>query len=695
RSTALGLRAETCASPCMLKRNGKVATKDDQLNLFDFAGTRERENLSDAIRTNGRRPLAGIPAEDGSRDGGDRHVNGSAVRSAGENNRRNGSAHPTARNGTEADAAAGTRPGLGDDSGEIHSSPTGREPELNARNYRIRAEDRLGDGSLKQKFRDNIATIELVRRLDAESRGASEDEKRVLVKYVGWGGTPQVFASPLPAEWRSEGEELKALLTPEEYGAARASTLNAHYTAATVVSAIYHAVQHMGFTAGRILEPAAGIGHFFGLMPEKMSARSTLTGIEVDPLTAAIARQLYPDADIRAQGFEAASLPDDSFDLAISNVPFGDYKLHDPQFNDRNFLVHDYFFAKAVQHVRPGGLIAFITSRGTLDKVNSGLRDYLTAKVDLLGAIRLPNTAFKKNANTEVTTDIVFLRKLRDGEQPTGPAWQNLAEHVNQGGEVFQINEYFAAHPHMMLGQMANAGTMYRSNEPALVPDGRDLASALAEAVAALPRGIYLAAEQEISQLQSPPILKAPDNVKENAFTIVDGTIAIRTGGTLTPVANLPDETARRIRGMIKVREAVREVLRTQLDDREEDEVRDTRRQLNVLYDHFVSRFGPINESANRRTFRGDPDCPLLCSLEEYDEDTKRATKAAIFRERTIQQPQPARAAESPRDALVLSLNETGRVDLARMEALLGRSPEQFLPEIKGLVFLNPETREW
>ncbi len=584
---------------------------------------------------------------------------------------------------------------MGDDSGEIHSSPTGREPELNARNYRIRAEDRLGDGSLKQKFRDNIATIELVRRLDAESRGASEDEKRVLVKYVGWGGTPQVFASPLPAEWRSEGEELKALLTPEEYGAARASTLNAHYTAATVVSAIYHAVQHMGFTAGRILEPAAGIGHFFGLMPEKMSARSTLTGIEVDPLTAAIARQLYPDADIRAQGFEAASLPDDSFDLAISNVPFGDYKLHDPQFNDRNFLVHDYFFAKAVQHVRPGGLIAFITSRGTLDKVNSGLRDYLTAKVDLLGAIRLPNTAFKKNANTEVTTDIVFLRKLRDGEQPTGPAWQNLAEHVNQGGEVFQINEYFAAHPHMMLGQMANAGTMYRSNEPALVPDGRDLASALAEAVAALPRGIYLAAEQEISQLQSPPILKAPDNVKENAFTIVDGTIAIRTGGTLTPVANLPDETARRIRGMIKVREAVREVLRTQLDDREEDEVRDTRRQLNVLYDHFVSRFGPINESANRRTFRGDPDCPLLCSLEEYDEDTKRATKAAIFRERTIQQPQPARAAESPRDALVLSLNETGRVDLARMEALLGRSPEQFLPEIKGLVFLNPETREW
>ena len=584
---------------------------------------------------------------------------------------------------------------MGDDSGEIHSSPTGGEPELNARNYRIRAEDRLGDGSLKQKFRDNIAAIELVRRLDAEGRGASEDGKRVLVKYVGWGGIPQVFASPLPQEWRTEGEELKALLAPDEYEAARASTLNAHYTSATIISGIYDALDRMGFDGGRIVEPALGIGHFFGLMPDEVGARSHLTGIEVDPLTAAIAQQLYPDADIRAQGFESVVLPNESFDLAISNVPFGEYKLHDPQFNDRNFLVHDYFFAKTVEHVRAGGLIAFITSKGTLDKVNSSLRGYLAEKVDFVGAIRLPNTAFKKNANTEVTADIVFLRKLADGEKASGPAWLNLAEHVNRDGVRFQINEYFAAHPHMMLGQMANAGTMYRSNEPALVPDGRDLATALAEAVAALPQRIYRAAEHETPQLQSPAVVIAPDNVKENAFTIIDGAIAIRTGSTLTLVANLPDETARRIRGMIKVREAVREVLRTQLDDRGEDEVRDTRRQLNVLYDHFVSRFRAINERANRRAFRGDPDCPLLCSLEEYDEDTKRATKAAIFRERTIQQPQPARAAESPRDALVLSLNETGRVDLARMEALLGRSPEQFLPELKGLVFRNSETRQW
>jgi len=583
---------------------------------------------------------------------------------------------------------------VGDDSGEIHSAPA-RRRELNPRNYRIDPEDRLGDGSLKHKFRDNIAAIRLVRQLQLEERSATDDEKRLLVKYVGWGGIPQVFASPPPAEWRSEGEELKALLTPAEYDAARATTLNAHYTSATVISAIYAALDRLGFEGGRILEPALGIGHFFGLIPEEISARSRLSGIEIDPVTAAVAQQLYPDADIRAQGYESAVLPNESFDLVISNVPFGDYKLHDPQFNDRNFLVHDYFFAKTVEHVRPGGLIAFITSKGTLDKVNSSLREYLAEKVDFVGAIRLPNTAFKKNANTEVTADIVFLRRLADSEKASGPVWLNLAEHVNAAGVTFQINEYFAAHPQMMLGQMAHAGTMYRSNEPALVPDGRDLASALAEAVVALPQSIYRRAEHEALQLQSAPILMAPDNVKENAFTIVEGTIAIRTGSTLTPIANLPDETARRIRGMIKVREAVRAVLRTQLENRSEDEVRDTRRQLNVLYDQFVSRFGAINESANRRAFRGDPDCPLLCSLEEYDDDTKRATKAAIFRERTIQQPQPARAAESPRDALVLSLNETGRVGLARMEALLSRSPEQFLPELKGLVFRNPETGEW
>jgi N12 class adenine-specific DNA methylase len=584
---------------------------------------------------------------------------------------------------------------LGDDSGEIHSSTAGRESELNTRNYRIRAEDRLGDGSLKQKCRDNFAAIELVRRLDADNRSATDEEKRILVKYVGWGGIPQVFASPLSTEWKTEGERLKLLLTSEEYEAARASTLNAHYTSPTVISAIYDAVQQIGFTSGRVLEPALGVGNFFGLMPAEMSAHSRLTGVEIDPLTARIARHLYPDADIRAQGFETAALGVGSFDLAISNVPFGDYKLHDPSFNEHNFLVHDYFFAKAVENIRPGGLLAFVTSKGTLDKLNSSLRGYLADKVDFVGAIRLPNTAFKRNANTEVTTDIVFLRKLVAGERPSGPAWLNLAEHANRDGMLFQINEYFVANPHMMLGHMANAGTMYRSNEPALVADDRDLSAALAEAVAALPRGIYRSAERSTSELADRETIIAPDDVKENAFTLHDGVVAIRTGSTLTPIANLPDETARRIRGLIRVRGAVREVLRTQLNDSTEDEIVGTRRQLNSFYDHFVSRFGAINDSPNRRAFRGDPDLPLLCSLEDYDNDTKRAAKASIFRERTIQRSKRRQVAESAHDALVLSLNEIGRVDLARMGSLLSRTPDEFLPELKGLIYRNPETQHW
>ncbi len=553
----------------------------------------------------------------------------------------------------------------------------------------------MGEGSLKQKCRDNFAAIELVRKLDGDNRSATDEEKRVLVKYVGWGGIPQVFAWHESPEWQPERERLKALLSSEEYTAARASTLNAHYTAPVVVSAVFAAVERLGFKHGRVLEPAAGIGHFFGLMPEEMSARSRLTGVELDPLTANIARKLYPDADLRAQGFESAALVDNAFDLAVSNVPFGDYKVVDPQFDDRNFLVHDYFFAKGMEKVKPGGLMVFITSKGTLDKVNSSLRDYLHERAAFVGAIRLPNTAFKENANTEVTTDIVFLRKLAIGERPNGPAWLKLAEHRNAASVSFQINEYFAANPHMMLGTMAEAGKMYRGNEAALIPDGRELADALRTAVLALPRGIYQMPEETTLRATPPVEILAPSFVKENAFVLHDGAITIRTGSTLTPVTNLPDETARRIRGLVKLRDALRETLRTQLQDSGDESVLDARRALNFQYDHFVSRFGAVNENANRRAFRGDPDLPLLCSLEDYNDETKKAVKTAIFRERTIHQPKAALAAETAQDALVLALNETGRADLAHMEMLLRKPPEEFLPELKGMVYRNPQTERW
>ena len=413
----------------MLKRNGKHAGDDGgQLGLFDFTNNHANNGITllESIRADGRAALAGISTTDGGSAGDGGAVDGGAGGGSGDDAGRTGNTHSPHGERAGDDAGAGAGGGLGVGEGEVYS-PAAREPErLNVRNYRVGATDALGSGSQKQKARGNFAAIELVRRLDAERREATDEEKRLLVKYVGWGGTPQVFAEGGAADWQAECDELKRLLSDSEYAAARATTLNAHYTSPTVVSGIYEAVERFGFGGGRVLEPALGIGHFFGLMPDTMALRSRLTGIELDPLTASIAQHLYPDADIRAGGFESARLVESSFDLAISNVPFGDYKLHDPEFNERNFLIHDYFFAKGLKQVRPGGLLVFITSKGTLDKVTSHLRDYLADKADFLGAIRLPNTAFKQNANTEVTTDIVFLRRLVAGEKPTGPAWLKL-----------------------------------------------------------------------------------------------------------------------------------------------------------------------------------------------------------------------------------------------------------------------------
>lgn len=683
----------------MLKRGGQLKVESDQLNLFDFVFNQkeqpyEPDDLSHPVRTDGPTALGGISPENGQTAEDGRAAGRGSISRSGDDTGRDGNSVPDTGARTESDTSAGPRSSVGIDPGEIYT-PASRE-RLNTANYRIRPEDGLGAGSLKKKCRDNLAAIEMLRQLDHEQRPATDEEKRILVKYVGWGGIPQVFAWQESSEWESEREALKNLLTPEEYEAARASTLNAHYTSPPVISGIYEAVQHLGFKSGRILEPSVGIGHFFGLMPVEMSTSSKLTGIEIDPLTAGIAQKLYPDAHIRTQGFEKATLPDSAYDLVISNVPFGNYKLPDPLFDKHNFLIHDYFFAKGLEKVRPGGLLVFITSKGTLDKAYSGLRDYLHDKVNFIGAIRLPNTAFKENANTEVTTDIIFLRRLATGERPSGPDWLNLEEHINAEGSRFQINEYFVNHPEMMLGTMAHEGTMYRANEPALIPDERNLADALREAVAHLPSNVIRLINEPNDGYSSPKEeILAPEYAKENAFIVHDGAIAVRTGATLTPVKKLPLETGRRIRGLIKVREAVRDALRSQLQANNEEAVLEARRLLNFQYDYFVSRFGPINERANRRAFRGDPDLPLLCSLEDYNEETKTAVKTAIFHERTIHQPKIIQAAETAQDALILTLNEAGRVDLVRIERLLKCPPETFLPELKGLIYRNPQTEQW
>jgi N12 class adenine-specific DNA methylase len=590
---------------------------------------------------------------------------------------------------------------VGDGAREIHLPPAReltvvREPEplRNRNNYRISDADKLGVGSLKQKCRDNLTAIELLKRLETEARPPSADEKRILVRYVGWGGLPQVFDS-WNEEWQPERERLEKLLTPDELDSARATTLNAHYTATVVIRAMYGALQRFGFEWGRLLEPACGLGHFIGLMPDEMRGRSQVTGVEIDSLTARLAKALYPDADIRAQAFEETKLADGFYDVAISNIPFGDYKPFDPRFKTWGFVIHDYFFAAALEKVRAGGFILFITSKGTLDKRDGALREYVAQQADLLGAIRLPNDAFKQNANTEVTTDIIMLRKRLPGELPQGPAWKNLVDLTNSVGETISVNEYYAAHPEMMLGEMRLAGRMYKRGEPTLVGNGRELGEQLAEAIALLPKDVFRSQRAAVAPPTLEQTFPVPEYIKPNAYVSINGSVAIREGDTMRVLTDLSPLTVQRIKGLTRVRDSVRGCLRVQLEMADEGEVLAAREQLNQTYDFFVGKFGPISERANTSAFRGDPDLPLLLSLEHYDAENKRATKATIFRERTIQRQRPVPAAGTAKEALLVTLNERGCVDLDYLGTLLHRRPEEFLPELKGAIFLNPQTRRW
>jgi N12 class adenine-specific DNA methylase len=533
----------------------------------------------------------------------------------------------------------------------------------------------------------------LLRQLQSDNRPATNEEKAALVRYVGWGGLSHIFS---PAtDWQKENLELSALLSEEEFRAARASTLNAHYTSGEVIHAMYAAAERLGFDGGRILEPSCGIGHFIGFMPEAVHAESIITGIEIDPLTAQIAKALYPDADIRNESFEKASVTDGFYDLAISNIPFGDYKPFDNKFNRPGFLIHDYFFARGIEAVRPGGLMMFVTSRGTMDKVDSSLRRHVAAQSDLVGAIRLPNTAFKRNANTEVTTDVLILKKRRPLEIAKGENWTETVDYTNASGETFRLNEYFAKHPDMMLGEMRLEGRMYSRNEPTLADTGQDLKAALADAVKRLPANLYQPLNRPQGLDAADQSIPAPGDVKPNAYTIHEDEIAIREGSQLIPLPHLPTQTKLRVRGLIQVRDAVRQCLRTQLEDADEDDIKLARHQLNQIYDRFVGRFGAVSERANALAFRSDPDLPLLLSLENYDTETRKAVKAAVFRERTVHKQRPVTSVQSPKEAVIVSLNEKGRVDLEHIAQLLNRPAEDFLPELKGILFLNPQTQAW
>jgi N12 class adenine-specific DNA methylase len=570
------------------------------------------------------------------------------------------------------------------------------EPEEKpSRDFRIAAAHAIGQGSLHEKARDNIAAIRLLKTLEAENREADNDEKPVLARYVGWGAMPNVFRPHPPDEWRNTAVGIKELLSGPEYESARASTPNAHFTSPEVIEAIWSGLQRIGLgKGGQILEPAMGVGHFFGLMPESMQGGHR-TGVELDAITARIARKLYPDATIFEKGFEETPLPDNYFDAVLGNVPFGDYAVHDPAIKyPLTRAIHDYFFAKSLEKLRPGGVMALITSRYTMDKQADTIRRHLAEQADLLGAIRLPNTAFKGNAGTEVTTDILFLRKRAAGAPPTGHAWRSLQTIDSPDGPI-AVNEYYARHPEMMLGKMKLQGTMYSAGEPTC--EGQLSPELLASAVQSLPEGAYIPRDDA----RGPPPARPdalPDHnafngIKDGAYAARDGAIVIRNGNRFEPTG-ISGPAAARVKGMMAVRDAVRLVFRTQLDDAPEERIIEARKLLNNIYDSFVARYGALSCRDNRRAFASDPDLPLLLSLETYDPETKRAHKTAIFQRRTLERHKVAEHVETAAEALAISLNERGRIHWPLMQKLAERSPKQLQRELDGLVYRNPEG-EW
>ncbi len=566
-----------------------------------------------------------------------------------------------------------------------------------SRDFRITAAHRIGEGSLREKAVANLAAIRTLKKLEAENREATEPERAVLVRYSGWGALANVFELESPHEWKQAAGELRKLLTPEEYASARASTPNAHFTSPLVISGIWSALERLGFGAGgQVLEPSMGVGHFFGLMPEALTSGTTRTGVELDGVTARIAKHLYPDATIFAKGFEDTALPDNFFDVAIGNIPFGSYPVFDPIYRRTPAVtkaIHDYFFAKSLDKVREGGIVALITSRYTMDKQDSTIRRYLADRADLLGAIRLPNTAFKANAGTEVTTDILFLQKRTYGVEASHENWRDLAPIDTPEGQIL-VNEYFARQPEKMLGEMRLEHGMYRSGEPTLV--GELSEANFARAIQSLPASIYVArGSRTMAQADMAPAEPtAPGKVKEGAFAEHDGVIFVKNGNRHEP-ANLPASVSARVRGMLAVRDAIRLVFQTQLDDAREEHITEARTTLNHLYDSFVARYGPIASRENIKAFAGDPDQPLLLSLENFDPETKTATKTAIFERRTLERYRPVEHVETAAEALAVSLNETGEIRWPRIEQLTGRSAKQLEHELSSMVYCNPEGGGW
>ena len=555
-----------------------------------------------------------------------------------------------------------------------------------AGNFRI-TDDHLGEGGAKQKYARNIEAIRTLFKLEREHRGATPEEQQVLSQYVGWGGLADAF-DPNKDGWAKEYTELKGLLSEDEYAAARSSTLNAHYTSPAVIRGIYDAVERMGFRSGNILEPSMGVGNFFGMLPDSM-ADSRLYGVELDSITGRIAKMLYPQADITVAGFETTDRRD-FYDLAVGNVPFGQYRVNDKAYNKLGFSIHNYFFAKAIDQVRPGGFVAFVTSRYTMDSKDSTARKHMAERADLLGAIRLPNNAFKANAGTEVVSDIIFLQK-RDRPIDHEPDWVQLGK--TEDG--FAINQYFVDHPEMVLGQLTTESTQYGREELTVAPiEGANLADQLAEAVQHI-EGQYTAAEVDAPDIADAEnekhILPADPDVKNFSYTVVDGEVFYRENSVMTQV-ELSDTAKGRVTGMVELRQIVNDLIDQQLNDYPDEDIKATQERLNAAYDAFTAKYGLLNDRKNGRLFEQDSSYYLLCSLENLDEQGQLKSKAAMFTKRTIRPERTVTSVDTPSEALAVSIGEHGKVDLPYMAELLGTPGEygRITTELSGVIFKDP-----
>ena len=561
------------------------------------------------------------------------------------------------------------------------------EEMVPAGNFHI-TDDELGQGTPKEKFRANIMAIQLLKKCEDENRNATSEEQKILSRYVGWGGLADAF-DETKAAWETEYLELKTVLTPEEYAAARASTLNAHYTQPIVIESMYQVLENLGFTKGNILEPSMGVGNFFGMLPENLN-QSKLYGVELDSISGRIAKLLYPDANIQIKGFEKTDYPNDFFDVAIGNVPFGAYKVNDRQYDRYNFMIHDYFLAKTIDQLRPGGVAALITTKGTMDKASPEVRKYLAERADLLGAIRLPNTAFKANAGTEVSADILFFQK-RESLTKEMPEWINLDSDVNG----ITVNQYFVQHPEMILGEMKEVSGPYGMETTCAPMEGADLELQLQEAVKQIKGSMVPAIDVETELDEMPESIPADPNVRNYSYTVVDDQVYYRVNSLMNQV-KMPAATAERVKGMVAIRDTVRELIAMQMEEFVADEeIQKQQEKLNQVYDTYTAKYGVIGSNANKRAFSDDSSYCLLCSLEDLNEDGTLKRKADMFTKRTIKKAVAVTSVETATEALALSLNERAKVDLPYMAKLTGKTEEKITEELVGVIFKNPLTDQW